>query len=90
MASSLSRKLGGAIFSSPRAKLSAFHFFCTKSLISEQSESDGEIAHPSSSKQRPNADRPLENGLDVGIYKVHITQAYAIMYKNVNVWGLVS
>ncbi|XP_022860786.1 single-stranded DNA-binding protein, mitochondrial isoform X1 [Olea europaea var. sylvestris] len=69
MASSLSGKLGGAIFSSPRAKLSAFHFFCTKSLISEQSESDGEIAHPSSSKQRPNADRPLENGLDVGIYK---------------------
>ncbi|CAI9754586.1 unnamed protein product [Fraxinus pennsylvanica] len=69
MASSLSRKLGGAIFSRPRAKPSALHSFCTKSLFSEESESDGETAHPSSSKQRPNAERPLENGLDTGIYK---------------------
>ncbi|KAL2465224.1 Nucleic acid-binding [Abeliophyllum distichum] len=69
MASSLSRKLCGAIFSSPRAKPSVLRSFCTKSLISEESDSDGDSVHPSSSKQRANTDRPLENGLDIGIYK---------------------
>ncbi|CAI9787248.1 unnamed protein product [Fraxinus pennsylvanica] len=69
MASSLLRKHCGAICSSPRAKPSVLHSFCTKSLFSEQSESDSESSHPFSSKQRPNFDRPLENGLDIGIYK---------------------
>ncbi|KAL2455206.1 Nucleic acid-binding [Forsythia ovata] len=69
MASSLSRKLCGVIFSSPRANPSVLRSFCTKSLISEESDSDGDSVHPSSSKQRTNTDRPLENGLDIGIYK---------------------
>ncbi|CAA3023176.1 Hypothetical predicted protein [Olea europaea subsp. europaea] len=52
----------------PKSKTLSFMLFCTKSLFTEQSESDNELSHPSSSKQRRNADRPLENGLDNGIY----------------------
>lgn len=80
MASLLSRKLGGVIFSRyrtiPLASNPSAGAFCTKSLSSSGSESDSEHvfesthvpADPSPGSQRP-ANRPLENGLDAGIHR---------------------
>lgn len=89
MASSLSRKLSGVIFSRYRANPSVSNpsslAFCTKSLSSAETEpqSDSESESPhlaadssssssaaaASNQKHANADRPLENGLDLGIYK---------------------
>ncbi|KAI3461219.1 hypothetical protein Pfo_017882 [Paulownia fortunei] len=85
MASSLSRKLSGVIFSryraNPSVSIPSSVSFCTKSLSSaeteSQSDSESESASPtsdsssssSSNQKQANADRPLENGLDLGIYK---------------------
>ncbi|KAK6144155.1 hypothetical protein DH2020_020975 [Rehmannia glutinosa] len=82
MASSLSRKLSGVIFSRYRANTSVSNPsslpFCTKNLSSAETESlsDSESEptpvssdYSSSNKKQANGDRPLENGLDLGIYK---------------------
>lgn len=68
--SSLSRKLSGAILSRYRA-VSNTSSFCTKSFSSAETDSESDVApdDPPPSQQRPIADRPLENGLDVGVYK---------------------
>ncbi|KAL2239996.1 UNVERIFIED_CONTAM: Single-stranded DNA-binding protein, mitochondrial [Sesamum indicum] len=82
MASFLSRKLSGVVLSRYRAnsvvpKPSSIAF-CTKSLSSAETESSSDSeselgrlpADSSSSRQQPaNRERPLENGLDLGIYK---------------------
>ncbi|KAL3824771.1 hypothetical protein ACJIZ3_020800 [Penstemon smallii] len=76
MASSLSRKIYGVIFPKYTAKPSLLNLssvsFCTKT----DSELDSPHISPSSTtttshsnQQRPNGDRPLEDGLDIGIYK---------------------
>ncbi|KAH6831990.1 Nucleic acid-binding [Perilla frutescens var. hirtella] len=79
MASSLSRKLSSAIFSRYRAISSLSNppslSFCTKSLSPSEtesqsdSESDSPPDSPPPNQQRVISDRPLENGLDLGIYK---------------------
>lgn len=77
MAFSLSRKISGAILSSYRAISSRSNpslSFCTKSFSSAEtvSHSDSESDSPDPpppNQQRANSDRPLENGLDLGIYK---------------------
>ncbi|XP_057782121.1 single-stranded DNA-binding protein, mitochondrial-like [Salvia miltiorrhiza] len=77
MASSLSRKLSAAILSrhTPLSSLSNTSLsFCTKSLSSPDSDSESGSPHPTPdspppNQQRANADRPLEDGLDLGIYK---------------------
>ncbi|KAL8481421.1 hypothetical protein ACS0TY_027796 [Phlomoides rotata] len=70
MASSFSRKLSRAILSRyPAAKPSAlYQSFCTKSISSDSDSESPHVAAPNSYNQR-NTDRPLENGLDHGIYK---------------------
>ncbi|GFP97188.1 single-stranded DNA-binding protein mitochondrial [Phtheirospermum japonicum] len=82
MASSLSKKLYGAIFSRYRPNPSVSNLtplsFSTKSRSSAETESlsdsDSEPIPPTAdfppTNQKPaNSDRPLENGLDLGIYK---------------------
>ncbi|KAL0370254.1 UNVERIFIED_CONTAM: Single-stranded DNA-binding protein, mitochondrial [Sesamum angustifolium] len=82
MASFLSRKLSGVVLSrySANSVVSkpSYVAFCTKSLSSadtepssdSESESSCPPADSSSSRQHPaNRERPLENGLDLGIYK---------------------
>lgn len=80
MASSLSRKLSSVIFSRYRANPPnpSSVAFCTKSLSSAETgpSSDSELESSdlrtdssSSKQQQSNKDRPLENGLDLGIYK---------------------
>ncbi|KAL7127031.1 hypothetical protein ABFS83_14G226800 [Erythranthe nasuta] len=79
MASSLSKKLSGLIFSKYTAKPSVF---CTRNLSSSLTDSEADTesvpsapltadssAASSPNKNQPNGDRPLENGLDLGIYK---------------------
>ncbi|KAL3620261.1 hypothetical protein CASFOL_035173 [Castilleja foliolosa] len=82
MASSLSRIFSGAIFSKCRPNSSITNpsrlHFCTKSLSSADTQSlfdsDSEPTpfaadFPSTNQKPANFDRPLENGLDLGIYK---------------------
>ncbi|KAG6382692.1 hypothetical protein SASPL_119922 [Salvia splendens] len=71
MASSLSRKLSAAILSKHRPLSNTSLSFCTKSLSSPESVSDSDSPpdSPPPNQQRTNTDRPLENGLDLGIYK---------------------
>lgn len=80
MASSLSKKISGVIFSRYRAipsvtSPSSLSFWSSSSAETESKpDSDSEAvdltADSSSSNKKPaNGDRPLENGLDLGIYK---------------------
>lgn len=77
MASSLSRKLCGGIFTRYKANAyTSLASFCTKSLSTEETEagsdSDSETTRLSSSNQQQftsYTERTLENGLDLGIYK---------------------
>lgn len=80
MAYSLSRRLYRSILSNPRTpynNLSSIPF--SKKFSSSHSDDTEPEPEPEShslpssqsTQQRPFTDRPLENGLDVGIYKVY-------------------
>ncbi|XP_051142380.1 single-stranded DNA-binding protein, mitochondrial [Andrographis paniculata] len=83
MASSLSRKLAGVVFSRYRGNSlvpnpCSVAAFCTKSLSSTETESDSDSVSESPNipeesspllQQQPKSERLLENGLDPGIYK---------------------
>ncbi|PIN05752.1 Single-stranded DNA-binding protein [Handroanthus impetiginosus] len=80
MASTVMRKLSGVIFTRGRAHPSLSNpssvAFCTKSLSSAENESESDLESgdfpadsSASNKQGGIVDRPLENGLDLGIYK---------------------
>ncbi|KAG8371090.1 hypothetical protein BUALT_Bualt13G0050700 [Buddleja alternifolia] len=75
MASSISRSFHRLIFSKYSAMASSqlitqssASFLCTKALSDAESES-ANLSSPSANQHRSNGDRPLENGLDLGIYK---------------------